>query len=115
MLTREQRDKWADALESGEFNQTFGELCILENSDRPYPPGYCCLGVFGKVILNAKDKDMASNSGNVYDKLEELGIVPKQFYVMNDSNRLSFKEIAVEVRKLPVVEDAVFQTLLVAE
>lgn len=26
MLTKEQRDKWADALESGEFQPTYGEL-----------------------------------------------------------------------------------------
>ena len=41
---------WVDALDSGNYPQTTGALCNTE--------GYCCLGVYAKVVLGLSDVDM---------------------------------------------------------
>jgi len=41
---------WTDALDSGDYPQTTGALCNTE--------GYCCLGVYAKVVLGLSDVDL---------------------------------------------------------
>lgn len=47
MLTTAQRDRWADALESGEYEQVRNHLF----SDEP-PKAFCCLGVLTLGVDN---------------------------------------------------------------
>ena len=110
MLTREMRDKWADALESGKFLQTRTRLITSqEMADKDKPAGYCCIGVFGRVCLGLTDDelneiDVTGGENSPYKYLRTLGVEPVIFWRFNDRNRMTFQEIAVEVRKLPVEE-----------
>lgn len=51
LMRRKIRDEWVTALRSGEYAQTKGLLCALDNSDKPV--GYCCLGVLSDLALKA--------------------------------------------------------------
>lgn len=108
MLTREQRDKWANALESGEFPQCQG---VLHNE-----VGYCCIGVFSIVVLGYSSIDISVYSSMPHKQTQTYGIIQEmlnienepssknaihKFIRMNDGKNMSFKEIAVEVRSLP--------------
>jgi len=41
---------WVDALESGDWDQT--TVCLHDGS------GYCCIGVYAKVVLGLSDKSL---------------------------------------------------------
>lgn len=83
MLTRQQRDKWAEELESGKWKQGTG---ALREKDK-----YCCLGVlfYG---LNVKPGLVGHPAWS-------------RFVHMNDAEKLSFPEIAKHVRSLPVSDE----------
>lgn len=58
-MNRQLRDQWVDALTSGEFPQTIGQLRRLESgfhevgvACRPAPEGHCCLGVLAEVCIS---------------------------------------------------------------
>lgn len=50
-MRRETRDAWADALESGEYQQTKEVLTRLGDDGKPI--GYCCLGVLCDLAVKA--------------------------------------------------------------
>ncbi len=84
-LTRSERDKWAEELESGRWKQAHG---ILSDGSGI---AYCCLGVLWyKVQI---DPFLLGNEG--YNRFCEF----------NDTDKLSFPEIAKHVRALPVREE----------
>jgi hypothetical protein len=56
---------WVDALESGEYPQTTGSLCNTE--------GYCCLGVYAKVVLGLGDKQLVGALDTHGDPFKEEG------------------------------------------
>jgi hypothetical protein len=98
-LTREQRDKWAEELESGRWKQCRSHL------RSGY--GYCCLGVLCVAVLN---KQLAPKRGGceaVHDNPEYPyeALTQQQIYRftdLNDRDKLTFSEIAKHVRALPV-------------
>ena len=44
-MDRELKDRWLDALKSGEYEQGTGSLMFEDDSYGPYGSRYCCLGV----------------------------------------------------------------------
>lgn len=99
-LTREQRDQWAADLESGEFKQCRGNLLGLADKETG-EVSYCCLGVL--VIRTA---DLHRADGGLHYSIDRGGLLTYEeegaFIDMNDIKKLSFPEIAVKVRELPV-------------
>lgn len=84
MLTREQRDKWAEELESGRWKQGIGSL--------HWAGKYCCLGVLWETVLAPGDSLTVAVGDAEY----------RRFVRLNDEECLSFPEIAKHVRALPV-------------
>ena len=105
------KDRWVTALRSGDYVQTEGTLCRVEDG----PDGvdtYCCLGVLCELVPNTtKDKLDDDGDGVVfsytYNKTTGIGRLPKDIsgianlsvgietllVQMNDDGA-SFKEIA---------------------
>jgi hypothetical protein len=96
--------KWLDALESGEYEQTFKGA--LQDGD-----GYCCLGVANAVCELKESNEFSLET--TYDKLglhDEVGTfvtVPATKFDysyltgMNDVGRFSFEKIAGFIRANP--------------
>jgi hypothetical protein len=95
-------ETWVTALESGEYDQCKGALYNGE--------GYCCLGVYTKVVLGYDDEyimmDLAINDGvgpkKAYDKIMLSDDMNEDVYndgiSMNDSGE-SFIDIAKMIRE----------------
>jgi hypothetical protein len=95
-------ETWVTALESGEYDQSIGSLYDGE--------GYCCLGVYAKVVLGYADEDILSSSSgtdsagpnDVYDKIQgDTSLVHgvyQEGITMNDSGK-SFTDIAKMIRE----------------
>lgn len=110
---------WADALDSGEYNQGYGVLCRLD--DETGGRAYCCLGVlcmaaieagvevstyltdpeFGKrqVYFNGKGGylPLAVQEWAGLDNMCPL-IAGRPATYWNDSGRKSFSDIAAKIR-----------------
>jgi hypothetical protein len=98
-LTREQRDKWAEELESGRWKQGRNSLYDGER--------YCCLGVLCAVVLGKELEPNTSvcegvqyNSSYPHEVLTLAQI--QRFIDYNDMKRNGFRIIAKHVRELPV-------------
>jgi len=105
-LTPEQkanREKWCQALESGEFKQ--GKVFLCDNEQ------YCCMGVLGRIlgVLSEPGRDgirsFVGNDESLVGVLptnvlnEAVGHGwPSTYYAWNDRDGLSFKEIAAKIR-----------------
>ena len=68
-MNKEIKEKWLEALRSGEYSQTRGHLrnTLPEDEDQPYPIGYCCLGVLCDLYAKehgADDLWEQNNDGN---------------------------------------------------
>lgn len=113
-LPRQITEKWLEALESGEYNQT---KKMLYNS---YDNGYCCLGLLGKLCgidNNALENNPYIQENNFYiEEIEnfiKMGYpeelvttshwmdkkLPNHLANMNDDGEASFKEIAFWIRE----------------
>lgn len=96
-MTNENRQKWMDALRSGEYEQGTGRLF-------DYPTNkYCCIGVYAKAVLGATFDATGSNTledyggDSWYPFLQEHlpdGMKVDEFVRMNDIKGNSFKQIA---------------------
>lgn len=104
-MKKDLKDRWCDALESGEYKQGTGAL-------RRRNGEYCCLG----VLCDITDPNKWTPSPNEWDKdtwedgfvgvlsrlhSENIGLTVMhhdQLISMNDANR-SFKEIAAWIRE----------------
>lgn len=84
-------NKWAEALESGDYEQGFGLLCRAKDST------YCCLGVAAKVILEpsqcAELFESDVNSANPVDRpgsfkwlTDATGLTPFELNVLTQRN-----------------------------
>jgi hypothetical protein len=94
-------ETWVTALESGEYSQCEGALYDGE--------GYCCLGVYAKVVLGCADEDIKFPEpftdwdwrDEIYEEIERT--VHKGCYskgiTMNDSGE-SFIDIAKMIREV---------------
>lgn len=108
-MKKEYADKWADALESGKYNQTDSWL----KDSR----GFCCLGVLCDIVKNELKTDWDDDNS----LLGQLTILPKEvvkltgiktntdpwivdegenqhFSVMNDDLGYTFVDIAKTIR-----------------
>lgn len=84
-MTKDLKQKWVDALRSGEYKQC--QLSLKKDNK------YCCLGVLACV----SDPNFDFNSVDSYSVIRKLGMTDNQmqnFWTMNDSDELSFDEIA---------------------
>lgn len=104
----ENREIWCKALEMGKYLQTTGRLQTRN--------GFCCLGVACEVAekhgINVKRDEGILIGGNLLampEVFEWLGLQDgrgemedgRSLTIMNDSERLSFKEIAEVIRSKP--------------
>lgn len=93
-MTDAQLAQWLEALRSGQFAQTSKVLADY------YPPAFCCMGVYGKVVLNL-DINILMQVG----LLSTLGGLDKTFNYaeentlakLNDYYKLTFSQIAAFV------------------
>lgn len=103
-MTPELREKWAAALESGEYVQAQG---VLRNDDKEM----CCLGVLCEIVSPASwRRDTEDRWSHRHETtmpssalLEEIGLRfmdAKELAKVNDDGH-SFIEIAKLVRNLP--------------
>jgi hypothetical protein len=95
-------ETWVTALESGEYSQCTYSLYDGE--------GYCCLGVYAKVVLGYNDEDISpthytdDNSGptKIYREIKgnlfEEGEIYNKGITMNDSGE-TFIDIAKMIRE----------------
>jgi hypothetical protein len=95
-------ETWVTALESGEYDQCEGALYNGE--------GYCCLGVYAKVVLGLPDEDIISDETEcepvgpqeVYEKIQFDDDMDSSVYHngidMNDGGE-SFIDIAKMIRE----------------
>jgi hypothetical protein len=118
-MDAELKERWATALESGDYTQGVGGLCTVDRRDGK--ERFCCLG----VLLDLIDPEAWSSSERTdYKKwgangANALGCVPEdlaesiglhaahpetsqhQFINANDMQGKRFPEIAAMVRALP--------------
>jgi hypothetical protein len=103
-LTRSQRDKWAEELESGRWKQ--GRSALYDGEH------YCCLGVLcaavlGKeLVLNDSGSEVIKNNPDYPHEVLTLEQI-QRFVGYNDANCNLFRTIAKHVRALPVSEEEV--------
>lgn len=94
-MTDAQLAQWLEALRSGQFAQTHKVL-----TDYYHRPAFCCMGVYGKVVLNL-DINILRQIG----LLSSLGGLDKTFNYaeedtlakLNDYYKLTFSQIAAFV------------------
>lgn len=96
-LSEENQLKWIEALESGKYPKTVGQL----KKDN----GYCCLGVLACVLGKELDDDGKNiKSGDAYGG--GLGLeyrLVKKLVVLNDeifTNDTTFEELIPELKKV---------------
>lgn len=100
-MNTEQKNAWIAALRSGEFQQTRGRL-YNDGRDDDRPIGYCCLGVLAKINdyqLSENGKEIIVNGENVdyqplIKLLENSGYLYYDIYRLNDTEKMTFPEIA---------------------
>lgn len=101
---QEKIKKWVEALRSGEYKQCRAYLFDGE--------GYCCLGVYSKVVLGHTDdflyRDGMSIRWNNKENIEHLYVILRKFLgsdkvdlfiSMNDKGK-SFNEIADKIEEM---------------
>lgn len=62
---------WVQALRSGDYQQTFGQLQRVANADESRPLGFCCLGVLCELAVAA---GVINRYGNPYSSGVEYGM-----------------------------------------
>jgi hypothetical protein len=117
MTTREQDVKieaWVEALRSGKYAQTRGELCRIRDDGSP---SYCCLGVAGSLLGiadEAMQRGLDVEIGTIgpnetYEKVKDaygltstLGRYARSaLYTHNDTHQWTFEEIADLIESRP--------------
>ena len=63
------KTKWTNALRSGDYAKTKGELCKVEESGKV---GYCCLGVAGRVLGNTNEQLDAAFLSEEHNKKQKV-------------------------------------------
>lgn len=95
-LTPEIKQKWLDALRSGEFKQGFGKLKGRNFKDEIV---YCCLGVLG-CVTDFKSSCVGVLTSGEKERPDDLiyEFLPREtqadLYEMNDNKMLDFNKIA---------------------
>ena len=117
-LTKAQRDGWADALESGKYEQGAYKLVT-----KTAPRKFCCLGVYAKAVGKKNLKSLeglgmlntsvfpewVQPADILHEPITHKGTrhrpVQGNFTYMNDNLGWDFKTIAKYVRKMPVRDE----------
>lgn len=110
LVRQETKDKWLNALRSGEYKQ--GKNALFEREDETY----CCLGVLGNCAFNLS-RDMMDGSATLHHDFSTVPGYMRPILAgtnqslqglcieMNDTQRMSFAQIAdVLELYLPVSE-----------
>jgi hypothetical protein len=92
-MKAELKQKWIDALRSGVYQQTQGQITRRPNEFRA-DVAYCCLGVL--LCVSGKHRVIQPGCNDDYDFLDaEIGAVNRHTLVeMNDMRGKTFAEIA---------------------
>jgi len=103
-VNTEVKQKWVEALESGDYKQDTG--CLRSSS------GYCCLGVL--CDLHSKETGVEWDNGVYLNKMSDLPEQVRQWadldyanprigeysaFYLNDTKRKSFREIAALIKE----------------
>jgi hypothetical protein len=99
-MNTELKQKWVEALRSGEYRQIRGRLNDYDN-------GYCCLGVLCKVAgyevigtnILENEKIVVENYIAIDNLIKDDSYDVSYFIQLNDNNRYTFDEIAEYVEK----------------
>jgi hypothetical protein len=115
--------EWTEALDSGSYSQTSGQLCETISYPESTQTCYCCLGVLSKIQnrLNANNRDGSdldstyylSHQNPIYPFLGENGTFPAGIVVkrpngdnilhnlaeLNDNN-FSFSQISQVIKEI---------------
>jgi hypothetical protein len=98
-MPKEMKQKWMDALRSGEFAQIEGVLHREEEADVDplggCPEGYCCLGVLGTICGFDKSDGYTLRHDELSAK--DVDLDQAYFTQMNDVEGKTFSEIADEI------------------
>jgi hypothetical protein len=104
------KNKWLNALRSGEYDQATGAL-YDDNIDGDGNPGFCCLGVLQHCLTGGVEFDGGISGAVPSDEwLDEFNIKTNDFQVfykddvqtladLNDCEGLTFKQIANIIEK----------------
>lgn len=114
--------EWTEALDSGEYSQTSGQLCETFSFRESTETCYCCLGVLSKVQgrLNANNRDGSdldstyylSHQNPIYPFLGENGTLPAGIEIKNangkkilnlaelNDNEFSFSQISEVIKQI---------------
>lgn len=100
------REKWAVALESGEYYQCRRVWHMQVDEElKVHDDAFCCLGVGNLLVYGDPTPPMARTRAVAAYGLTEASF--NQFVAANDTMGKTFPEIAAMVRALPpVTEDA---------
>jgi hypothetical protein len=117
MLNKEMMLKWAEALESGEYEQTRGDWGQTTTGSAVLKEGkFCCLNV-ALIVATGRDIGLCTNGSRktIYDTygismfqpdymddFTRKSIRPDfdSFVDMNDNKGMTFPEIAAQIRKM---------------
>lgn len=115
-LPGEFRTKWLEALRSGEYSQTTGRLYDSNVG------GYCCLGVACEIVgIDMRNEsvsrwlleeypsalfreDKHPNVKNIPDELIHNDLFTKDLADKNDSNTMTFQDIANYIEQITEAE-----------
>lgn len=104
------KEKWAIALESGDYVQGNSELRMSfspDNDEENVETHHCCLGVLADIVdPEGWSGDLWHNDGVEFNlsNLDRVGLSPELqtvFITLNDDVGLDFEQIAQVVRELP--------------
>lgn len=108
-MNKSVKQMWVEALESGKYRQAREELKVTDWSKHA---AYCCLGVLCNLAVKngvcTKEDAFSTNGDNELPRIvyKWAGLTSpnpiigdRSAIVLNDADRLSFKEIAKEIRK----------------
>lgn len=102
--------KWLDALRSGEYKQGRGALKVErfhKTTGKALKPEYCCLGVACKIVGMSDEKindatepsDINGDTSKIPYLLKENNNIITKLIDFNDTEKLSFKQIAKYIEK----------------
>jgi hypothetical protein len=99
------KDKWVDALRSGNYVQTEGTLCQVEDGPDGVVDTYCCLGVLCELVpgIIKEELDDDDDDGIVfqytYNKTSGIGRLPR------DISGIAHLSVGVETTLVQINDD----------
>ena len=101
-FTQEIKDKWLEALKSGEYKQGFKTL----RTERGEEIRYCCLGVLGEIHPDLNSDPITSLEKSPYEYIRQaIGIDPGRIWRQNDKDKYSEDYPCDYSNVIPIIEE----------